>query len=192
MSGTYPATPEATSVTLTSVQPNLMSETRSGRRQVRSIGSQRWALTLSYNPMTRAEFMPIYAFVIAQKGQYDTFTIAPPVISSTSGTASGTVTTNASASAGAASVSLTGLTGVLKAGDFIKFANHNKVYMLRADRSGSGSASIEPPLLTAVGSGVGVTYKNVTFTVRLDNDVQQYKLSGYERYGFEVDMVEAL
>lgn len=192
MSGTYPASPEASNVSATSLQPNLMSETRSGRRQVRSIGSQRWALTLSYNPMTRAEFMPIYAFVIAQKGQYDTFTIAPPVISSTSGTASGTVTTNASASAGAASVSLTGLTGTLKAGDFIKFANHNKVYMLTADRSGSGSASIEPPLLTAVGSGVGVTYNNVPFTVRLDNDVQQYKLSGYERYGFEVDMVEAL
>ncbi len=192
MSGTYPATPEATSVTLTSVQPNLMSETRSGRRQVRSIGSQRWALTLSYNPMTRAEFMPIYAFVLSQKGQYDTFTIAPPVISSSSGNPTGTVTTNGSSSAGAASVTLAGLSGSLKAGDLIKFANHTKVYMLTADRSGAGSVGIEPPLLTTVGTGVAVTYNAVPITVRLNNDLQQYKLSGYERYGFEVDMVEVL
>jgi hypothetical protein len=192
MSGTFPATPQAASINITSIQPNLVSETRSGKRQVRAIGGQRWALSAVYAPMTRAEFMPVYAFVIAQKGQFETFQIVPPVVGSTSGTATGTVSTSGSATIGASSVSLTGLTGVLKAGDFIKFASHNKIYMLTADRSGNGSVTIQPPLVVAVGSAVGVTYNNVPFTVRLNNDLQQYRLGGYERYTYEVDMVEAL
>ena len=141
--------------------------------------------------MTRAEFMPVYAFILAQNGQFETFQFVPPVVGSTSGTATGTVTTSGSASIGATSVTLTGLTGVLKAGDYIKFANHTKVYMLMADRSGNGSVAIQPPLIATVGSGQGVTYNNVPFTVRLNNDVQQYSLNGYERYVYEVDMVEA-
>jgi hypothetical protein len=192
MSGTYPASPEPSVINITSVQPNLVTETRSGRRQVRSIGGQRWSLTASYNPMTRAEFMPVYAFILAQKGQFETFQIVPAVVGSTSGTATGSVTTSGSAALGATSISLTGLTGVLKAGDFIKFANHSKVYMLTADRSGNGSVAIQPQLVAAVGSGVAVTYNSVPFTVRLNNDLQQYRLSGYERYTYEVDMVEAL
>lgn len=192
MSGTFPATPQAANINVTSLQPNLVSETRSGKRQVRAIGGHRWALAAAYAPMTRAEFMPVYAFIIAQKGQFETFQIVPPVVGSTAGTATGTVTTSASAAIGAASVSLTGLTGVLKAGDFIKFANHTKIYMLMADRSGNGAVAIQPPLVFGVGSAIGVTYNNVPFTVRLNNDLQQYRLGGYERYTYEVDMVEAL
>jgi hypothetical protein len=192
MSGTYPASPEASTVNITSLQPNLMSETRSGRRQVRSIGSQRWAITATYNPMTRAEFMPVYAFVLGQKGQLESFQFVPPVVGSTSGTATGSVTTNGSFSLGATSVTIAGLTGTLKAGDFIKFDSHSKVYMVTADRVGAGAMTIEPPLFEAVGTGIGVTYSSVPFTVRLNNDVQQYRLGGYERYTYEIDMVEAI
>jgi hypothetical protein len=142
--------------------------------------------------MTRAEFMPVYAFIVAQNGQFETFTFVPPVVGSTAGTATGTVTTNTSVSIGATTVSLTGLTGVLKAGDYIKFANHTKIYMLMADRSGAGTVAIQPPLVAAVASGQGVTYNDVPFTVRLDNDLQQYSLNGFERFIYEVDMVEAL
>jgi hypothetical protein len=64
--------------------------------------------------------------------------------------------------------------------------------MLMADRSGAGTVAIQPPLVAAVASGQGVTYNSVPFTVRLDNDLQQYALNGYERYIYEVDMVEAI
>ena len=191
MSGTYPASPEFSAVKLESLQPNLVTETRTGRRQVRSVGGQRWAFTAKYNDLTRAEFMPVYAFVIAQAGQFETFTIVPPVIGSTAGTATGSVTSSA-ASIGATSVTISGLTGTLKAGDFVKFASHSKVYMVAADRSGNGSLSILPALVAAAGSGGAVTYNSVPFTVRLNNDVQSYSLSGYDRYNYEVDLVEAL
>jgi len=191
MSGTYPSTPEFSAVKLESLQPNLVTETRTGRRQVRSVGGQRWAFTAKYNDLTRAEFMPVYAFVIAQAGQFETFTIVPPVIGSTAGTATGSVTSSA-ASIGATSVTISGLTGILKAGDFVKFASHSKVYMVAADRSGAGSLSILPALVAAASSGGTVTYNSVPFTVRLNNDIQSYSLSGYDRYNYEVDLVEAL
>jgi len=192
MSGTFPVTPEASTVNIISLQPNLISETRSGRRQVRSIGSQRWSITATFNPMTRAEFMPVYSFVLAQKGQLETFQFIPPVVGSTESNATGTVTTNGTFALGATSITIAGLTGTLKAGDFIKFANHNKIYMLTADRSGAGVMTIEPPLILAVGNGVSITYISVPFTVRLNNDLQQYRLNGFERYTYEIDMVEAL
>jgi hypothetical protein len=192
VSGTFPTTPEASTINITSLQPNLMSETRSGRRQVRSIGSQRWAITATFNPMTRAEFMPVYSFILAQKGQLEKFQFVPPVVGSTSGTASGTVITSGATSIGASSVTISGLTGILKAGDFIKFSTHDKIYMVTADRNGGGALTFEPPLFVAVADAVGITYNAVPFTVRLNNDLQQYRLSGFEKYTYEVDMVEAL
>lgn len=192
MSGTYPATPEASAIQVSSLKFNLMSESLSGRRQVRGIGSQRWAITASYNPMTRAEFMPVFSFIVAQDGQFETFQFVPPIVGTTAGSATGTVTTNTSVAIGATTVSLTGLTGVLKAGDYVKFANHSKIYMLMADRSGAGTVAIQPPLVAAVASGQGVTYVNVPFTVRLNNDLQEYTLNGFERFVYQVDMVEAI
>jgi hypothetical protein len=142
--------------------------------------------------MTRAEFMPIYAFILSQKGQLESFQFVPPVVGSTSGTATGSVTTNGASAIGATSITIAGLTGTIKAGDFIKFSTHTKVYMVTSDRSGAGAMTIEPPLFVAVATSVAITYNSVPFTVRLNNDVQQYRLAGYERYTYEIDMVEAL
>ena len=130
MSGTYPTTPEFQAINLESRHSNLMSESISGKVQVRAIGGQKWAFTAKYNPMTRAEFNPVYAFVISQQGMKGTFTIVPPVISSTTGSATGTMLVNGATGAGASTVSIDGITGDIKAGDVIKFANHTKVYMV--------------------------------------------------------------
>lgn len=188
----YPTDPEFSAINVTSRSSNFVSETRSGRRQVRSIGAQRWSFTAQYNELKRSEFAPVYAFIMTLDGQLNTFTIVPPVISSTSGTATGTVLTNGAHAIGDTTIAIDGLTGTLKAGDFVKFDTHDKVYMVTADRSGTGDLSIRPGLVAAVGDNVAVTYNNVPFTMRLDNDVQEYSLSGFDRYQYEVDMVEAL
>lgn len=192
MSGTYPASPEASRINITSLNLNLMSESLSGRRQVRGIGSQRWAITASYNPMTRAEFAPVYTFIIKQRGMFESFQFVPPVVAVQSGTASGSKKVNGALSIGATSMNLQGGSGTLKAGDFFKFANHSKVYMFTADRNGNGNVTFEPPLIATVADDEGLVITNVPFTVRLNNDVQQYSLVGYERYIYEVDMVEAI
>ncbi|WP_445779120.1 hypothetical protein [Shewanella sp.] len=191
MSGIYPSTPEFQAVNLKSSHNNLSSVTISGRVQVRSIGGQKWQFSAKYNPMTRAEFQPVFAFVTSQQGSLGTFTIVPPVIGSTSGTASGVALVNGATSAGATSVPVDGFTGVIKAGDFIKFG-HSKVYMVIADRNGAGNISIEPALVSAVSNNEPVTYNNVAFTMRLKNDVQSFGLSQFEYYTYEVDMEEVI
>lgn len=192
MSGTYPTDPEFQAINVISKHKNLMSETISGRRQIRSIGGQRWEFTAKYNPMTRAEFMPVYAFVNSQQGMLGSFTIVPPVISSTSGTASGSMLVNGNHAIGDNTIAVDGFTGTLKAGDFVKFASHSKVYMVVADRNGAGTMTIEPALVEAVSDNQAVTYNNVPFTMRLNNDVQEYSLSANEYYTYEIDMSEVL
>jgi hypothetical protein len=187
----YPTSPVFNAVNMTSQSPTLFSETISGRQQSRKIGGQKWTFTATYPPMTQAEFQPVWAFVVGQQGRHGTFTITPPVIAGTSGTGTGTVTCTAAA-IGAVAITITGLAGTLKAGDFIKFANHTKVYMLTADRSGAGAIAIEPALVEAVADSEQMYYNDIAFTVRLANDIQSYKLSGNQLFAYEIDVVEAL
>ena len=85
--------------------------------------------------------------------------------------------------------------GRFKAGDFIKFASHDKVYMVVADVTSSSNAAtvtIEPPLTTALANNEAVTYDSVPFTVALVNDIQTIALGGDGFYRFEVDMIEVI
>ena len=191
MSGTYPSTPEFQAINVSSRHNNVYSETVSGRTQVRTVGGQRFSFTARYNPMTRAEFQPVFAFVTSQQGRLGTFGIVPPVIGSTSGSATGTALCNGGASAGDTTVPVDGFTGDIKAGDFVKFA-HGKVYMVTADRDGAGDISIEPALVEDVSDDEEMTYNSVTFTMRLANDVQEYALSSNEYYEYEIDMLEVI
>lgn len=188
----YPTSPAFNAINLKSNSPTLFSETVSGRMQSRKIGGQKWSFTAAYARMTRSEFQPVWAFCVSQQGRHGVFTIVPTGISDTNGSATGTAAVNGSAAIGATSVPIDGITGDLKAGDMIKFAGHSKVYMLTADRSGAGNISIEPALVNAVANDEQVIYNNVPFTVRLDNDVQSYKVGTGMFYNFEVDVVEAL
>lgn len=192
MSGTYPTSPEFASLNVTSRHNNVKTETRSGRVQVRSIGAQRWELTAQYRLMTREQMQPIIAFIMAQQGSLETFQIQLPVHDDALGNVSGTVRANGLHAIGDSTIAIDGITGTLKAGDFIKFANHTKVYMVTADQSGAGTLSIQPGLLSAVPDNTVITYDNVQFTVRLANDVQEMRVRGYEQYNYEVDLIEVI
>ena len=192
MAGTYPSTPEFKAVNLASNHSNLTSTTVSGKMFVRQLGGHRWSFTAEYNPMTREEFMPVYAFVVSQQGAAGTFTVTPPVLSSTSGDATGTFAVNGITSAGTNTVPTDGITGTIKAGDMIKFANHTKVYMVTADRNGAGDMTIEPALVADVADNEEITYTSVPFTMRLSNNVQSYSLNANEYFVYEVSMIEVL
>lgn len=192
MSGTYPTTPIFSTIGFRSVNYNLSSQSISGRTQVRNIGGQRFEFSAQYTRMTRSEFAPILVFTMAQRGSAETFTIVLPQISSKSGDASGTILVNGAADIGATTVGVDGVTGTLKAGDMVKFANHNKVYMLTADRAGDGNISIQPALRVAVPNDNAVTFDSVPFTVRLNNDVQEFNLGSASLVDYEIDMIEAV
>ena len=81
MSGTLPSSPSFSSLEVSSIQPTFVSRSISGRRQARQTHGQYFKLTAKYPPMTRAQFAPIYAFIMKQRGQYESFQIIPPVVS---------------------------------------------------------------------------------------------------------------
>jgi hypothetical protein len=186
----YPTTPAFKAINPSSNRQALFSQAVNGRTQSRKMGGHHWSFTAKYALLDRAEFGPVLAFVESQHGRHGVFTIVPPVLSNTAGTGTGSVTCSA-ASVGASSVTIAGLTGTLKASDYIKFSGHDKVYMLTADRDGAGAISISPALITAVIAD-SLIYANVPFTVRLANDVQAYGLNNNGLYHYEVDFVEAL
>ena len=186
----FPTTPEASSIKITGISPTLTSLTHSLKRQARSRGGQRWLIEANYPPMTRSDFSPLWAFSNAQQGQYSTFIYQPPIYKDTSGTATGTLLVNDAAgySAGDSSITCDGLTGTLKAGDFIKFSGHDKVYTLTAD--GYTTLTIEPPLLSSVSDNETVVYIDVPFTMAFAEDKQVLSMGVDQMIGFSIKLVE--
>jgi len=199
MAGAFPiSTAKFESLGIKSIQNTIISKTVSGKKLARQIDGQRWSFTARVITAKRSDvYGELMAFIIKQRSGKENFTIVPPEVEDARGTASGTP--NGTASAGATSITLGGSgTGTLKAGDFIKFANHDKVYMIVADQSdiSTGSLTIEPPLTTAVSSS-DIQYDNVPFTVYLTNDIQEFGVVGADKdgnalYQFEFDVEEAL
>ncbi len=198
MSGQLPTSPVFNAMNFKSEVNTLISVSDSGRRFARQIDNQRWKFTCSYKLLTRAEFAPILAFITKQKGQKETFTVIPPKIKDALGSETTTISVNGSHTAGDSTIAIDGFNadsaGSLKAGDFIKFANHTKVYMVVADVTPSSNAAtvtIEPPLIEALANDETVTYDNVPFTVYLESSVQQYSLGINDLYNYDFDVCEA-
>lgn len=78
MAGTFPSNPGFVNVDTRIKHYNLMSESVNGRLQVRSLGASRREFTIEFPPMTKAEFEPIYDFLLLQEGMLETFQIVLP------------------------------------------------------------------------------------------------------------------
>jgi len=199
MAGAFPiSTAKFESLGIKSIQNTIISKTVSGKKLARQIDGQRWGFTARVITAKRSDvYGDLMAFIVKQRSGKENFTIIPPEVEDARGTASGIP--HGTASAGDTSITLGGTgTGTLKAGDMIKFANHDKVYMVVADQSdiSTGTLTIEPPLTTAVSSS-NITFDNVPFTVHLTNDVQEFGVAGADKdgnalYQFEFDVEEAL
>ena len=66
------------SVQLTSKQPVIQNRTNSGRVVSRAIAGHTWEMNINYNSLTKAEFNPIYAFLIQKVGKLNPFYVALP------------------------------------------------------------------------------------------------------------------
>ena len=195
MSGIYPTSPEFRSIGFSSEQKTITSTTDSGKMFSVQVDGQRFKFSATYPPMKRATFAPVLAFIMKQRSQKETFQIALPDLKNAKGDVSGTVLVNGAHTAGDTTIDVDGMTGTLKAGDFVKFAGSNKVHMVVSDATasaGSATLTIEPPLRDAISDNASVTYDGVEFTVRLTSDIQEFNTSDLDLYRFEVDFIEAL
>ena len=198
MSGTFPTSPAFNSLSISCVQPTFISRAISGRRQARQTHGQYFKMTASFPPMTRAQFAPIHAFVLKQRGQYESFQVVPPVLNAGLGSPAGTPLVNGADQTGR-SVVTDGWNNsivIFKAGDYLKFANHDKVYTVSADVSSSGAGAatiaIEPALITSPADDSAITYTSVPFTVALTTRVQEFSTGTTGLFEFEIDLEEVI
>ena len=206
MSGAFPiSTSKFETLGIKSIQNTIISKTVSGKKLARQIDNQRFAFTVRIVTATRSDvYGELMAFIIKQRSGKENFTIIPPEIEDARGNESGTVLVNGAHAVGDTTIAMDGHnndgTHKFRAGDFLKFASHNKVYMVVADVTSSSNAStvtIEPPLLTALADDSAVTYDNVPFTVHLTSDIQEFGVAGADKdgnllYQFEFDVEETL
>ena len=203
MSGSLPDT-SFDAINIKSQQKTLVSTTDSGKTFRRQVDGQRWTFTVSYPLMPRSTFAPIQAFIIKQRSQKENFTITFPSYLDAQGHENTTINVNGVHAVGDTTIDIDGFhsdgTERLKAGDFIKFSGHSKVYMIMADVTSSSNAAtvtIEPPLRSALANDETVTYDSVPFTVYLNSDLQEFQSNqsnneGKPLFKFEFDVTESL
>lgn len=206
MSGAFPiSNANFSTMGIKSIQNTILSKTVSGKKLARQIDGQRFAFTARIITAKRSDvYGELMAFIMKQRSSKENFTIKPPEVEDARGNETGTVLVNGAHSVGDTTIAMDGFAsdgaGRFKAGDLIKFASHNKVYMVVEDvtsASNAATVTIEPPLTTALADDSAVTYDNVTFTVHLTNDIQEFGAVGADKdgnllYQFELDVEEAL
>ena len=253
----FPTKTKPSGISITSISPTLVSLTHSLKRQVRRRGGQRWLIEASYPPLSRADFAPIWAFSIAQQGQFKTFKYIPEIYGSTSGEATDLIRAIGTYAAGDNTISMTAsvcsnplltdqasceatntwtprpklmdeytdlmdtypdfmdditmsytcsnplLTDQasceatntwtpnvveLKAGDFIKFGGHEKVYMLT--QATDATLNIEPALIADVANGEAIIYNDVPFNVAFASDITNMSVATNNYVSYSLKLVE--
>tara|TARA_R110001592_G_scaffold25472_1_gene96728 strand:+ start:537 stop:1265 length:729 start_codon:yes stop_codon:yes gene_type:complete len=211
----YVEGPGFASVKFDSVQRTAINRTNSGRATTRSIASQGWKISISYNPMTRAQFEPIYNFLQEKRGRLKPFEVVMPQYTSP----------QATITAGAGGLKVDGIinagqnfftadnhsnstTGSLKPGDMINFTdstnvNHKKVYQItrvlnNSDYLTGGTRPgtderiyyVTPSIEKSVADNSLIVSTNPLFRVIQSSDVVSYSLNTNNLYEFSLSLEE--
>ena len=207
------AGPGFASVKFTSEQPSSISRTNSGKVISRAIVGQRWKIQISYNPMTREQFEPVYAFLQEKRGRLQPFFVILPQYSSPrDSTLNRTITNNAAISAGDNHFVAAGFgsgNGELKVGDMINIndsnnSTHKKAYQITRVMTNSNYLTggtqptssqrlyyVSPHFEKSVASGQSIVYTNPKFRVIQTADVREYDLGNNNLYQFSLSLEEA-
>ena len=177
------AGPGFASVRLASEHKMMNTRTNSGRLISREISGHKWNIDLSYNPMTRDEFEPVYSFLLQKRGSLTPFFVSLPQYkaprNSTFATfvASNSMTTTANAAAGATNLMITHASfdkdtkGTAKPGDIFTItdssdSNHTKAYQVTRVEN-------EDDYLSGSTPTIGATQLRVHFIPALQRTVYQ-------------------
>lgn len=213
--------PGYASVKLASEHKQMSTRTNSGRLISRELSGHKWNIDISYNPMTRDEFEPIYTFLLQKRGSLTPFFVSLPQYKAPRDSdfatfvASNTFLTAASGSAGETTLMVVksgydkDTNGQAKPGDVFTItdssdSNHKKTYQItRVETDDTYESDTTPPstnqlrihfipaLQRAVSSGASVNFHNPKFRVVLKNDVQEYDLNTDNLYSFSLKLEEA-
>ena len=198
MAGQFPTNPNFKTINFKGDTPTLVNQTLSGRKQVRQIGSQYFSFTVQMPPMQQEKGQEVFAFLQKQKGSFEDFTIVEPIDNLGSSKSETDILVNAAHVAGDSTIAMDGFsqtTGVLKAGDKIKFAGHTKVYMVTANANASAGAatiSISPNLVASLANNEAVIVNKPSYTVYLTNNEIMYSTDASGFYNISFDVREVI
>jgi len=198
MPGQFPTSPNFRSLNFKDNRPTLVNQTLSGKKQVRQIGSQYFSFTVAMPPLQQDKAQEVFAFLQKQKGSSGDFTIVAPLDNLGASKSETDILVAGVHSAGDNTIAMDGFsqtTGALKAGDYIKFANHSKVYMVSEDANASGGAvtvNISPNLVSSLADNEAVTVNKPSFTVYLENNEIMYSTDASGFYSISFDVREVI
>lgn len=205
------AGPGFKTVKFESQQPTSFTRTNSGRVITRAIVGHNWKINITYNPMTRDQFEPVYSFLLEKRGRLKPFFVALPQYSSSRTATSGTISVDGAATAGATNIKVDGfgsVTGGLRPGDMFTItdsnnSNHKKIYQitrvadttnrLTTDTIASDERRyyITPPLEKDVSNNSTLVYSEPLVRVVQTADIQEYSLGTNNLYSFALNLEEA-
>lgn len=215
------AGPGFAKIKFTSDNTTQVSRTISGRGVTASPSYHKWSFDISYNPMTRAEFDPVGAFLESRRGRLNPFYVILPqhakpkdTTFATYAAANLSAITAAATSSGSPTLMLNGFTAVSGSpspGDFFTItdssdANHKKSYkVLRVEDNGTYQTGTtaptlntqrrvwtQPPMSRAVSSGAVINFINPKFRVIQKGDTMEYDLDTDNLYQFSLSVEEIL
>jgi len=156
-------------LTINSNEPMFDADTISLKKQRSSQGAQRWELSfniVSENPAN------ILTNTIATFDQVNTMIMPQINKIEDSFTATGTITATGTQGSSSVTVSKTNADGIVPKGYFIKFNNHNKIYLLlnELNLSGTGTTSVNiyPNLVSNISNAALLTESSAVISYYRD------------------------
>tara|TARA_R110002020_G_scaffold55192_2_gene153309 strand:- start:134 stop:799 length:666 start_codon:yes stop_codon:yes gene_type:complete len=199
----FPTTVKPTKISVSIEQPTLTSTTNALTTQRRTLGVHRIQLEYTYPPMDADEMQPFIGFFNAMQGQAKAFKLNVPkeLINDSTHIADSTVkdvTTSYGVGSREVIVDNFGnnLTTAIKAGNFIQFDNHDKIYVVAADggshTDGTCRIRFEPGLLTAITSGESLNRfsDDIPLHAIFAKSTIEFDVNSALLYGFKINFIE--
>jgi len=211
--------PGYSTVQIESTSPTQVSTTNSGRVISRAIAGHIFGINITYNPMTRAQFEPVYNFLVQKSGRLKPFFVQLPQQYTSTNSAFATYVAGNTPTCG---VVAQGSEFMLQAnhsgtqstnpepGDMFTITDandslHTKSYRVTRVMTNATYHSgihpqpttvqrviyFHPPLQRAISSSATINYNKPLFRVILKSDVQAYTLGTTNLYTFSLNLQEA-
>jgi hypothetical protein len=159
----------AAPMSVRSNRPAFASDTLSLRRFVSQRTAQRWEISTAVVPMS-SDAQDFFVNMVTNGHGSPVLVRVPQNYGVIKARDVPVALPAATGSANASSVTLSSHSGFMPKGTFLKFQNHNKLYITTADRSNNGSVGIFPELRVAVGNTPVYCGDNVDVNFKYDLD----------------------
>lgn len=172
----------------------------SGAQQVYAHAGQFWSAEVQLPPMLRADAEAWIGFLAALRGRYGTFLMGDPANTSPRGIATGTPLVQGGSQLGNALATdgwTAGVTGILKAGDWIQLGSgasaalHKIMQDVNSDGSGYAALDLWPAIRSAPADNAAITITNCKGLWRLAENQQGWDLDIAQFYGLSFSCLEA-